>query len=69
MAGKGFSGKGKGMPGPPSRGTLLFRELLEILEENYEQQMLAAVSLFKFHLFHHLVSQSYCDVYFIAHGS
>ena len=46
MAGKGFSGKGKGMPGPPSKGTLLFRELLEISEENYEQQMLAAVSFF-----------------------
>ena len=45
MAGNGSSGKGKGMPGPPSRGTLLFRELLEISEENYEQQMLAAVSL------------------------
>ena len=56
MAGKGFLSKGKGMPGPPSRGTLLFRELLEISEENYEQQMLAAVSLFEFHLFHHLVS-------------
>ena len=37
MAGKVFFGKGKGMPGPPSRGTLLFRELLEISEENYEQ--------------------------------
>ena len=45
MAGKSSSGKGKGMPGPPSRGTLLFRELLEISEENYEQQMLTAVSL------------------------
>ena len=46
MAGKGSSDKGKGMPGPPSRGTLLFRELLEISGENYEEQMLAAVSLF-----------------------
>ena len=51
MAGKGFLGKGKGMPGLPSRGTLLFRELLEISEENYEQQMIAAVSLFEFHFF------------------
>ena len=39
----------KGMSGTSSRGTLLFRELLEISEENYEQQMLAAVSLFEFH--------------------
>ena len=44
MAGKGFLGKDKGMPGPPSKGTLVFRELLEISEENYEQQMIAAVS-------------------------
>ena len=48
MAGKGSSSKGKGMPGPPSRDTLLFKELLEISEENYDQQMLAAVSLFEF---------------------
>ena len=48
MSGKGYSAKGKGMSGIPSRGTLLFRELLEISEENYEQQMLAAVSLFQF---------------------
>ena len=50
MSGKGSSAKGKGMSGIPSRGTLLFRELLEISEENYEQQMLAAVSLFQFPL-------------------
>ena len=49
MADKGSSSKGKGMPGPPSRGTLLFSELLEISEDNYEQQMLATVSLFEFH--------------------
>ena len=49
MSGKGSSTKGKGMSGTPSRGTLLFRELLEISEENYEQQMLAAVNLFEFH--------------------
>ena len=54
MADKGSSGKGKGMPGPPSRGTLLFRELLEISGENYEEQMLAAVSLFLKNFFFYL---------------
>ena len=45
MSGKGLPGKGKGMSGARERGTLLFQELLELSTKNYEQQMLAAVSI------------------------